>query len=252
MYQSLEAIEKLREEKIKILKSVYSEMNIKAIYQKQKMLNSMAINIYSDATSAIADALIRDGAGKRILPRISGRLDELRFTSVPAESVIDEAYKQSIMGSENSENNQYSFETVNRREPRAAQGSVINIKSKSFPLLLAWLIAQGIIVPILINGASVLVKVLALSANGALMSVEVVKYYQYQKKKVERANAQREQKQNAERVTDSDAARDDMKRQAIFRVYSDNLESLNRWFDNFAEITRQEIERELAKKEDKQ
>lgn len=249
MYQSIEAIEKLRKEKINVLESVYSEMNMNAVYQKQTLLNSMSINIYTDATSAIIGTLDHDGVSKRVLPRISGRLEELKFKSVPAESVIDEAYNQSIRESQKAEKSKYTYVTDNNTKVNPERNRVINIKGKYFPLFLTALIAQGIAVPILINGASVLVKVLVLSANGVAMSVEVLKYYQYQKKA---ASKRRQTVNNVRRTpnynTDNpESVRDDMKRQAIFQVYKDNLAILNRWFDQFAEITKQEIERELAK-----
>lgn len=253
MYQSIQAIEKLRKEKVEILQSVYSERTIKAVYQKQTLLNSMSINIYTDAVSAIVDTIEKDGAGKRVIPRISGRLEELKFKSVPAESVIDDAYNRSINDAQNGRDSQYSYHAGNRAADTPRQGSVVKIKGKGLPLFLAALIAQGIAVPILINGFPVFVKVLGNIANGVIMSVEILKYYQYQKKKSAGGNASSDPKSTpgSVEVRDPDSAREDMKRRAIDQIYRDNLGILNLWFDHFVEITAQEIGAELEKKENK-
>ena len=257
MYKSVEAIEKLRREKIRILESVYTEPTISAVYQKQTLLNSMSMNIYTDAAAAIIDTLELDGASKRLVPVISGRLGELRFKSVPPESEVDDAYDRSINGSAAPGNNDFNYVSENGGSSVSKKGSVHRIRGKMLPQFLIALAVQGIGIPLLINKCSVLVKVLVLVGNGVLMTVEVIKYYQWQKKKTVEEESrsegyheymERKRLQNGQQTSTRVKTRDDMKREAIEQVRKDNLEELNSWFDSFVRITEEEINRAVSER----
>ena len=239
MYKSIDQIDKLKQEKLDILKNVYQSNNPDDVYKNQRALGSMSISIFTDVANTIMPALQEDGVSNIVWFNISLKLNKLSFISVPTASEIREKYKQGIANP--------TVVRTNGALPKP--GTKTNVKKISAPVFLALLAAQGIAVPLLVTfiGGSkwALVKIIPCAINAAFMVIEVVKYFNLlpvKSKKTFFAPA----KETPASTADYDA----MYRRAIQEVYSENRKKLNDWFDALEKITTEEIEKALAKAED--
>ncbi len=239
MYKTIEQIKKLREEKHDILKNVYQGNNPNDVYENQRALSTMSINIFSDVANAIMPTLQEDGVGNDVWSYVSLKLNKLSFISVPTVAEIREKYKQGVASP--------TVVRINGAQPKP--GTKTNVKKISTPIFLTLLAAQGIAVPLLVSfiGGSkwALVKIIPCAINAALMVIEVVKYFDLLPVKSKKKQFARKKE-----VPTSTADYDDMYRRATLEIYRDNCKKLDDWFDALEKITTEEIDKALARAEE--
>ena len=239
MYKTIEQIKKLREGKHDILKNVYQGNNPNDVYENQRALSTMSINIFSDVANAIMPTLQEDGVGNDVWSYVSLKLNKLSFISVPTVAEIREKYKQGVASP--------TVVRINGAQPKP--GTKTNVKKISTPIFLTLLAAQGIAVPLLVSfiGGSkwALVKIIPCAINAALMVIEVVKYFDLLPVKSKKKQFARKKE-----VPTSTADYDDMYRRATLEIYRDNCKKLDDWFDALEKITTEEIDKALARAEE--
>ena len=239
MYKTIEQIKKLREEKHDILKNVYQGNNPNDVYENNRALSTMSINIFSDVANAIMPTLQEDGVGNDVWSYVSLKLNKLSFISVPTVAEIREKYKQGVASP--------TVVRINGAQPKP--GTKTNVKKISTPIFLTLLAAQGIAVPLLVSfiGGSkwALVKIIPCAINAALMVIEVVKYFDLLPVKSKKKQFARKKE-----VPTSTADYDDMYRRATLEIYRDNCKKLDDWFDALEKITTEEIDKALARAEE--
>lgn len=238
MYKSIEQIEKLRKEKQTILQNVYQSNDPDAVYKNQSALGIMSISIFTDVANAIMPTLQADGVSNIVWPHISLRLNKLSFINIPTMSEIREKYKESVTNP--------TVVEINGAQPDL--GKKMSVKKISTPAFIAWLAAQGIAVPLLLNfiGGSkwALVKIVPCAINGAFMVIEVVKYFNWIPTK-NKKNIFLSSKKAATSTVDYEV----MYERAIQEVYCDNRKKLDDWFDILEKITIEEIDKALGNAE---
>lgn len=238
MYKTIEQIKKLREEKHDILKNVYRGNDPDEVYENQRALGAMSINIFSDVANAIMPTLQEDGVGNDVWSYVSLKLNKLSFISVPTAAEIREKYKQGVANP--------TVVRINGAQPKP--GTKTNVKKISTPIFLALLAAQGIAVPLLVSFIGgrkwALVKIIPCAINAALMVIEVVKYFDLLSVKAKKKPIARKKE-----APTSTADYDDMYRRAILEIYRDNCKKLDDWFDVLEKITTEEIDKALARAE---
>lgn len=230
MYQAIEKIEELRKSKEQIVKEVYKGNNLNEVYNRQRELGSMAINIYTDAANAIIPVLQNDGVNNVVWSRISLRLNKLSFISVPSAAELREKYKKAV--------DNPTILDVNEKKP--APGKKMKVRKIKLPAFLLALAAQGIAIPLFLSSTKqiALVKI-GSTVNAAFMIIEVVKYFDL----IESIKSKFFPSFAKKAEPDYQA----LYIQAIQEARNDNLKRLNNWFDKLKEVTAEEIDNALNK-----
>lgn len=236
MYKSIERIQQLRAEKQAVLRSVYNNSSLDDIYQKQSMLGSMSISIFTDVANVLLPTLKEDGVGNIVWSSISLQLDKLSFISLPTTSELREKYKADVEHS--------AVIHIDGDAPRPRTRTKVKV---SLPKFLMQLAIQGIAVPVLLHAVSgtklALVKVLCV-INAVCMVIEVIRYFDLLARVSPRP---RLLKSKAEMP---DVNYEDVYREAIQEVCRDNTKKLDDWFDVLEKITTEEINKALGKVRD--
>ena len=268
MYKSVEQIERLRQEKLQILSSVYENKSLDRVYEKQNELGKMAISIYTDVADAVMPVLKEDGVGNIVWPNISLRLERLSFISVPSSAEIEREYRKTNPSGVKEEKKRYSAPVARIDDDMPKTHTETKVKKIALPAFFALLAAQGIAIPLIIKAiggtAVALVKVLNI-VNGTCMVIEVIEYFDLfssmKKRKKSEAyvditdknsySASKKEKSvmGADDIvvgrTETAVDDDKIRERAIEEVYKDNVKALNEWFDKLVRITEEEIEKAL-------
>lgn len=254
MEASVDAIEKLRAEKRKILDGVYTEKDIDEVYRRQTALNAMGISIYTDVAEKLLPALEADGVNVEVWADISGGLKKLSFKGIPAASEIRTKYKEAIDASMSAKyGGDYEVEPKdgNAYSKRPAPKTQIEIKGKPLPkLLFAIQAIMEIPVPLVLTVAGVKWNVLAkiiLIANGVAMTIEIIHYFRKYCEKTERNRKKSDVGKGGEPV--SGVNYDEWYQKAIEQVQEDNTAILDQWFDDLKKKTIEEAAKARRRRE---
>lgn len=228
MYKAIESIQKLRDEKKDILRSVYRGDDLNAVFERQRELGSMSLCINTDVANAVIPALKEDNVGNIVWSNISLRLDMLSFVSVPSVYDIQDKYKEEF--------------NINGEAPKSGEKTEVKIPQKGF---WAALTAQGIIVPLILNTVggtkTALVKILC-GVNAGAMVIEVIKYFDFLKPK----RKSYVKSSSINRAADSIDYKP-MYEEAIKAALRENNRILDDWFNRLETIAKEEIDKALGK-----
>lgn len=244
MGKSLDVIEELRKEKKEVLDGVYTEKKIDEVYRKQTNLSAMSISIYTDVAARLLSALEEDGVGREVWADISKRLKKLSFTGVPTESDIRTKYKDAIDASVSGKNfRDYDVEPKDRNadSEEVVPKMRISIKEKLLPTSLA-LFAEVIAIPLVWMGKwNILAKVVLTGIDGAAMAIEII--YCFGKRSEEEQQSRKPMNVTSNKGSVSEIDYDKWYQKVIEQVQEDNTDTLNQWFDDLKNITKEEIEK---------
>lgn len=267
MNNSIQAINKLHKEKMMVLDQVYAVKNLDEVYKRQTALNSMAINIYTDAAQVMMPALVEDGLQAVTWAEISKKLSRLSFIGVPTAAEVRDTYKMTIeQAAQNPKNEAIIIRPENELQfsnTKPEKGEQFRAtKKEELPLPLKKIAAFGIAIPLileLIGGRKFLVLVRVLqSISLGVMVIEVIRYLDALKnfKFFDNIKAAMHGKtwnnESAIKTEISTKTPNPVKRKmtidfesmyvdAINRVKQDNVNELNRWFRELKRLTQMEL-----------
>lgn len=253
MFKSLESVEKLRQEKMKVLDEVYAIKDLDTVYQRQTKLSSMTMTIHTDAANAIMPVLSLDGVDEYVWSSISCRLGKLQFAAIPTASTIREKYRKVVEDSFDG-SKEFDVKPAFRSDITPKKHSKFRIKKTSLPGFLIGILVQGVAVPLVLNILGnrflVLAKISpAINAiNTALIIIEILQFFEIPKKIRNRKKADSTQNLVSKGNNKNSASvdYDQLYVEAIENVHKDNRDELNRWFDLLARATYEEIKKELG------
>lgn len=218
-YNTIEQIKKLRDDKHVILNKVYQSNDPDIVYNNQKELGSMSINIFTDVANVVMPALQKDGVGVIVWSNISDKVKKLSFISIPTASEIRENHKNDRVNPASGAQSQVGTNTY---------GQIIT--TPVFWSILAIEVIAVLLIVSFVDGSGWLLIILT-----ALVFIELVMYFDFFKTFFAPHNE----------IAHSAENYNEMYRDAIQKVYRDNRKKLDDWFDDLERITAEEIGKAL-------